>query len=69
MRHLLAVGLLAAAAAWGQVTTATFYGIVTDPAGAVVPGAAVTFTHEATGAVQASSPLTPSSSISACSAA
>ncbi len=36
-----------------QVTTATFYGIVNDPAGAVVPGAAVTLTHEATGTATA----------------
>src|SRR5262249_33439587 len=33
-----------------QVTTATFYGIVTDPTGAVVPGASVTLTHEGTSA-------------------
>jgi len=31
-----------------QVTTATFYGIVTDPTGAVVPEATVTLTHEDT---------------------
>src|SRR5689334_22740128 len=29
----------------GQVSTATFYGIVNDPTGAVVPGAAVTVTN------------------------
>lgn len=33
-----------------QVTTATFYGIVTDPTGAVVPGASVTLIHEGTSA-------------------
>jgi len=33
-----------------QVTTATFYGIVTDPTGAVVPGANVTLIHEGTSA-------------------
>src|SRR5262245_64916245 len=33
-----------------QVTTATFYGIVTDPSGALVPGVAVTLTHEGTAA-------------------
>ena len=37
-----------AGSALAQVTTATFYGIVTDPTGAVVPGAAVTLTHEGT---------------------
>jgi len=31
-----------------QVTTATFYGIVNDPTGAVIPGATVTLTHEGT---------------------
>ncbi|MGH9660859.1 MAG: carboxypeptidase-like regulatory domain-containing protein, partial [Bryobacteraceae bacterium] len=36
-----------------QVTTATFYGIVTDPTGAVVPGANVTLTHEGTSAAAA----------------
>jgi hypothetical protein len=34
----------------GQVTTATFYGIVHDPTGAVVPGATATLTHEGTSA-------------------
>jgi hypothetical protein len=34
----------------GQVTTATFYGIVTDPTGAGVPGATVILTHEGTNA-------------------
>src|SRR5712691_3033329 len=37
---------------WAQVTTATLYGIVRDPTGAVIPGAAVTITHEGTGAVK-----------------
>jgi hypothetical protein len=31
-----------------QLTTATFYAIVTDPSGAAVPGATVTLTHAAT---------------------
>jgi len=33
-----------------QVTTATLYGIVSDPSGALIPGAVVTVTHEGTGA-------------------
>jgi len=33
-----------------HVTTARFYGIVTDPSGAVVPGATVTLTNQDTGA-------------------
>lgn len=33
-----------------QVTTATIYGIVTDPSGAVIPAASVTATNELTGA-------------------
>src|SRR5689334_21847397 len=40
--------LVSAGIAWSQVTTATFYGIVTDPTGAVVPGAAVTLTQDET---------------------
>ncbi|HJZ97943.1 MAG TPA: TonB-dependent receptor [Candidatus Solibacter sp.] len=42
---------LATAAAFAQVTTANLYGIVTDSSGAVVPNAAITLTHEGTGAV------------------
>jgi outer membrane receptor protein involved in Fe transport len=42
--------LLLATAAWGQVTTATFYGTVTDPTGAVIPSATVTLANEETGA-------------------
>ncbi len=34
----------------GQVSTATFYGIATDPTGAMVPGAAVTLTNTETAA-------------------
>ncbi len=34
--------LVALGIAWAQETTATFYGIVTDPSGAVIPGAQVT---------------------------
>lgn len=33
-----------------QVTTATFYGIVTDPSSAAIAGAKATMTHEGTGA-------------------
>jgi hypothetical protein len=47
---LAACGLTLAAMAWGQVTTATFYGTVTDPTGAVIPGATVTLLNEETGA-------------------
>ena len=35
----------------GQVTTATFYGIITDPTGSRIPGATVSFAHDETGAV------------------
>src|SRR6266568_1828813 len=41
---------LLAAQGWSQVTTATFYGTVTDPTGAVIPGAAVALVSEETGA-------------------
>src|SRR6059036_2213154 len=37
-------------AATAQVTTATFYGIVTDPSAAAIVGARVTLAHEGTGA-------------------
>ena len=43
---------LAAISAFGQVTTATFYGNVSDSSGAVVPGASVTFLNEGTASVQ-----------------
>ncbi len=43
--------LILAAVAPGQETTATFFGVVTDPTGAAIPGAAVTFQHRATGGV------------------
>src|SRR5581483_8905078 len=39
--------LLAPEAAWPQENTATFYGTVTDPSGAVIPGATYTLTIEA----------------------
>src|SRR3954471_24058078 len=44
--------LLTTAAVRAQVTTATLYGIVTDPSGATVPGANVTITNEQTNAAQ-----------------
>src|SRR5262245_40541145 len=43
--------LFVAVAAFSQETTATFYGVVTDSTGALVPKAKVTFTHTETGAV------------------
>jgi hypothetical protein len=43
--------LLAAAPAAAQVTTATFYGSVTDTTGALIPGVSVTMSQEGTGAV------------------
>lgn len=43
-----ALGL--SAPSWAQVTTATFYGTVTDSTGAVIPGATATVTHLGTGA-------------------
>ena len=44
---LIAMFLLASAA-FGQVTTATVYGLVQDPTGGVVPGAKVTAINEFT---------------------
>jgi hypothetical protein len=43
--------VLAAGAASGQVTSGNIAGVVTDPTGAVVPGATVRITSEATGVV------------------
>src|ERR1043166_5848935 len=43
--------LLIAGSVFGQVSTATFYGIVTDSSRAVAPGAAVTMTNTQTGIV------------------
>jgi len=48
---LLAGVALTATPATAQVTTATFYGIVTDASNAALPGATVTMRHDATGAV------------------
>jgi outer membrane receptor protein involved in Fe transport len=50
MSFLLALIVICLAAAWGQVTTATVYGTVTDATGGVIPGASVTLTHTSTGA-------------------
>ena len=47
---LLCVSLLTAALMWGQTNTAVITGTVIDPAGAVIPGAAVTITNQSTGA-------------------
>ena len=49
---VVTMSLLLVGAAVSQVTTATFYGIVTDPTGAVIPGATVTLTNVGTGAAQ-----------------
>ena len=45
--------LVFACQGWSQVTTARFYGIVTDPSGAVVTGATVILTNQDTGAATA----------------
>lgn len=51
----LMLAVLIGASSWAQVTTATMYGIVQDPTGAVVPGARVTLTNEGTGGLFTSS--------------
>jgi hypothetical protein len=43
------LSLLLSGPAFGQVTTATLYGIVRDPGGLLLPGATVTLTQEETG--------------------
>ena len=43
--------LLNTGVTWSQVTTATFYGIITDPTGAIISGATVTLTQGDTGGV------------------
>jgi outer membrane receptor protein involved in Fe transport len=61
MRPILAVLFLLVvmacipAISWSQVTTATLYGTVQDPSGALIPGAEVTLTNQGTGAVLSSS--------------
>lgn len=47
----LAILLLFAGAAWAQITTGSISGTVTDPAGAVIPGAKVQVTNQGTGVV------------------
>lgn len=47
---VFAFALSWSAPSWAQVTTATFYGTITDSTGAVVPGATATLTHLGTGA-------------------
>ncbi len=50
VKVLSAVALLCGGVLYSQVTTATFYGIVTDPSGGLIPGAMVTLIHEGTSA-------------------
>jgi len=61
-RHTLSIVALTLAllvpVAFAQVTTATYYGIVADSTGAVVPGATVTFLHLQTGNSQKKSTST-----------
>src|SRR5262245_10493160 len=45
----VSIVILAVTAAQAQVTTATFYGTVTDSSGALIPGANVTLLHQGTG--------------------
>ena len=48
---LVSLLILGASVSRAQVTTATFYGSVTDPTGAAVAAATATLTHQETGAV------------------
>ena len=48
---VLALVFLAGPTLLAQVTTATLYGIVVDPSGGVIPGAAAELTSEGTGAI------------------
>lgn len=50
MKRLLAAAFLAAVLAFAQVDVTSVTGVVTDPTGAAVPGAAITVTNSATGA-------------------
>ena len=49
MKHTLLVVLFTAVAAFSQTSTSEITGTVRDTSGAVVPGAVVTATNEATG--------------------
>src|SRR5437899_174331 len=49
MKHLLLVFLLAAAVVSAQTSTSEITGTIRDSSGAVIPGATVTATNEATG--------------------
>lgn len=49
---LLVMLAITAAAGFAQTSTSRISGTVTDPSGAVVPGATVTATNEATGVAQ-----------------
>src|SRR5579883_2419115 len=60
------VALLVGASAYAQLDTGGITGTVTDPSGAVVPGAKITLTNEATGfAVLATSTSTGTYSLNA----
>ncbi len=52
---LLMLVVLGCVSGWAQVTTATMYGIVQDPTGAVIPGARITLNNEGTGGTYTSS--------------
>ena len=47
----LCFAIVTAFPGFGQVTTATFYGIITDPSGSRIASATVSFAHVETGAV------------------
>src|SRR5262245_52914818 len=49
--HISFFLLVASGVSFSQETTATFYGVVTDSTGAVVPSAKITFSHNETGTV------------------
>lgn len=54
VNRMVRIGLVAAllvTASWSQVSTATFYGAVNDPSGAVVVGATATLANRGTGAI------------------